>query len=238
MDQVAEFAYFLGDQFQRLHWGALAVTVAAALLWTRLVSSPQLSGIGFWLAIGGGAATGAISTLWVQPNVTQAVGDIAASSETIAPQGAHLVQIAVVALDLVLVLAVLVLVIVLAQVRLTPRPVRSVSQGFGIGYAGHFLQQRLPGDFAAGISFELIAPIAVGGMLVAIAMATAMLLGHARLTGGYPGRLLQAIAISLIGRYILYLEDPGWQAAGLGLLGLVALFYASATTQTRPRTRY
>ena len=217
-----------------LHWGPAVLAVAAALLWTRLFRPPRLNHWGFWLAIGAGVLVAWLYSVWIEPNVGDAVTDLLVGLGLGSQLDPHPQRLIAILIEQVLALTALAIVYILGQVRAQPAPTLAVGQGLGIGVGAYVLQLRLPDAFAGGLSGDLLWPALAGTLLVGLHVGAGMLLSLARLNGAYVYRGLQAGVILFLARYISDVSDPVWQVGGLAVLAILVLLIASGSS---PRDR-
>ncbi len=236
MDSLATAAATAGQTLSFLHWGVLALTVAAGLFWTRLSHSPNLGETSFWLALTGGALFAAGSIQWAQPMLAPAVSDLAESLELASDLRDPLERIVIAVFDQALAVPALVVAFTIARVRTRTDSMLTAGQGFGIGYVAFELQTRLAGDFAIGLVPELIGPAVIGVALVSLRISTATLIAHAWLTKNYTIRFLQAAVISAAATVVLGLGDQIWVLVALVLLAMIAQTF-SGTVAARRRRR-
>ena len=217
-----------------LHWGPAVLAVTAALLWTRLFRPPRLNRWGFWLAIGAGVLVAWLYSIWIEPNVGDAVTDLLVGLGLGSQLDPHPQRLIAILIEQVLALSALATVYILGQVRAQPAPTLAVGQGLGIGVGAYVLQLRLPDAFAGGLDGELLWPALAGTLLVGLHVGAGMLLSLARLSGAYVYRGLQAGVILFLARYLSDVSDPVWQVGGLAVLALLVLLIASGSS---PRDR-
>lgn len=214
-----------------LHWGPAVLAVAAALLWTRLFRPPRLNRWGFWLAIGAGVLVAWLYSVWIEPNVGDAVTDLLVGLGLGSQLDPHPQRLIAILIEQVLALTALAIVYILGQVRAQPAPTLAVGQGLGIGVGAYVLQLRLPDAFAGGLSGELLWPALAGTLLVGLHVGAGMLLSLARLNGAYVYRGLQAGVILFVARYLSDVSDPVWQVGGLAVLAILVLLIASGSSR-------
>jgi hypothetical protein len=230
---VTEISDWGSELLAGLHWGPAVLAVAAALLWTRF-RPPRLDKWGLWLAVGAGVVVAWLYSAWIEPNVGDAVTDLLLGLGLGSQLDPHPQRLIATLIEQVLALAALATVYILGQVRSQPARTLAVGQGLGIGIGAFFLQLRLPAEFAAGLSGDLLLPALAGTLMVGLHIGAAMLLSVARLSGAYVYRGLQAGVTLFLARYLSDVSDPAWQAAGLAVLALVVFLMASGAS---PRER-
>lgn len=231
---MTEISDWVSELLAGLHWGPTVLAVAAALLWTRLFRPPRLDRWGFWLAIGAGLAVAWLYSVWIEPNVGDAVTDLLLGLGLGSQLDPHPQRMIAILIEQVLALAALATVYILGQVRTQPAPTLAVGQGLGIGVGAYVLQLRLPDAFAGGLSDELLWPALAGILLVGLHIGAGMLLSRARLNGAYVYRGLQAGVILFLARLLSDVSDPAWQVGGLAILAVLVLLIASGSS---PRDR-
>ena len=237
MDLVEDFFVFAGELLARLHWGAAVLTVAAALLWTRILRPPRLSSWGFWAAITAGALVAWLYADWIEPNVEAALGDLLQGLGLGSGLDPYPQLLATTLIDQILVLAALSVVYVAGQVRNQESPVLEAGQGVGIGYGAIVLQIEYSGAFAGGLTGELALAAGAGALLFAVHVCAGMLLSLARLNGAHLTRILQAGALVFLARNFMGFAEPAWEAGGLAVIALLALFFVASAATRRDWSR-
>lgn len=230
---MTDFVEWGAGLLAQLHWGVAVLTVAAALLWTRVFRSARPGEVGFWIGIAAGALTAWLYSAWVFPNLDVAIADVLYGMGLGMQPSAYPQMLLATLIDQVIALAALAIVYVLGQVRAQPEPVIATGQGLGIGYAAYVLQLQLAPEFAGGLVAALWLPALAGALLLGVHLRAGTLLALGRIDGSYLVRVLQAGALVLIARYLVDLSDPAWQAAGLAVVVLLSLLFGSGAGRRR-----
>lgn len=231
---MTEISDWISESLAGLHWGPVVLAVAAALLWTRIFRPPRLDRMGFWLGIGAGVAVAWLYSVWIEPNVGDAVTDLLLGLGLGSQLDPHPQRLFATLIEQVLALAALAIVYIVGQVRSQPAPTLAAGQGLGIGAGAYVLQLQLPDAFAGGLGVDLLLPALAGTLLVGVHIGAGMLLSLARLNGSYVYRSLQAGAFLFLARALTGIADSAWEVAGMAILALLILLLAS---RSRPRGR-
>ena len=234
MTEISEWG---SELLAGLHWGPAVLAVAAALLWTRIFRPPRLDKWGFWLAIGAGVVVAWLYSVWIEPNVADAVTDLLIGLGLGSDLDPHPQRLIAILIGQVLALAALATVYILGQVRTQPAPTLAAGQGLGIGIGAYVLQLQLPDAFAEGLGGDLLLPALAGALLVGLHIGAGMLLSLARLSGSYVYRGLQAGVFLFLAQFLADEFDPAWEVGGLTVLTLVILLMASGSSP-RERARW